>query len=154
MQKIILLLMATFTAQSGFIHASAYKRDNFNYVSYKSNSSIGFYTGEACRSINIDHVVSLKDAYNSGASDWSETEKTVFANDRGNHVPSCRKVNSSKGFLGPEDFLRISRDKKGLDYEIVDFCSYVSKYYKVKIKYSLSFTLNSKDTFLSCGINI
>jgi hypothetical protein len=80
------------------------------------------------------------------------TIEESFANDTFNHVPSCGRVNSSKGSEGPSDFLRRSRDGRGLDYEIVRFCEYVQKYYAVKVKYGLSFNSNSKRPFQSCGV--
>ena len=50
--------------------ADSYERKDFNYRSYKPNTSTGFYTNKACDLINIDHIVSLKDAYDSVASSW------------------------------------------------------------------------------------
>ena len=132
--------------------ANTYDRKDFNYRSYKPNTSIGFYTNKTCDFINIDHIVSLKDAYESGASSWGANKKKAFANDRSNHVPSCGRVNSSKGSEGPSDFLRRSNDGKGLEYEIVRFCEYVQRYYAVKVKYSLSFSSNKKRPFEGCGI--
>jgi hypothetical protein len=85
--------------------ADSYERKDFNYRSYKPNTSIGFYTNKTCDFINIDHIVSLKDAYDSGASSWGAGKKKTFANDRSNHVPSCGRVNSSKGSARPSDFL-------------------------------------------------
>jgi hypothetical protein len=134
--------------------ADGYDRKEFNYRSYKPNTSIGFYTNKTCDFINIDHIVSLKDAYESGASSWSASKKKTFANDRSNHVPSCGRVNSSKGSEGPSDFLRRSNDGKGLEYEIVRFCEYVQKYYAVKVKYELSFKSNKAKLFKRCGINL
>ena len=67
-------------------------------------------------------------------------------------MPSCGRVNSSKGSEGPSDFLRRSRDGRGLEYEIVRFCEYVQKYYAVKVKYGLSFSSNKEYPFESCGI--
>ena len=69
------------------------------------------------------------------------------SSDRSNHVPSCGRVNSSKGSDGPSDFLRRSRDGNGLEYEIVKFCEYVQRYYAVKIKYGLSLISNDKKGF-------
>ena len=132
--------------------ADSYERKDFNYRSYKPNTSIGFYTNKTCDFINIDHIVSLKDAYDSGASSWGAGKKKTFANDRSNHVPSCGRVNSSKGSARPSDFLRRSHDGRGLEYEIVRFCEYVQKYYAVKVKYSLSFSSNMKRPFEGCGI--
>ena len=133
--------------------ADSYDRKEFNYRSYKPNTSTGFYTNKTCDFINIDHIVSLKDAYESGASSWGASKKKAFANDRANHVSSCGRVNSSKGAEGPSDFLRRSRDGRGLEYDIVRFCEYVKKYYAVKVKYGLSFKGNKKRPFKGCGIN-
>ena len=69
-------------------------------------------------------------------------------------MPSCGRVNSSKGSEGPSDFLRRSNDGKGLEYEIVRFCEYVQKYYAVKVEYGLSFRNNEPRPFKSCGISI
>jgi len=69
-------------------------------------------------------------------------------------VPSCGRVNSSKGSGGPSYFLRRSNDGKGFDYKIVRFCEYVQKYYAVKVKYELSFKSNKATLFKRCGINL
>ena len=131
--------------------ADSYDRKDFNYRSYKPNTSIGFYTNKTCDFINIDHIVSLKDAYDSGASSWGTSKKKAFADDRSNHVPSCGRVNSSKGSEGPSDFPRRSNDGRGLEYEIIRFCEYIQKYYAVKTKYGLSFKSNKKRPFEGCG---
>jgi len=136
------------------VAAGSYNRDSFFYQSYKPNTSIGSYTNQSCDFTNIDHVVSLKDAYDSGAALWSASRKQTFANDRSNHVPSCGRVNSSKGSAGPRDFLRRSNDGKGLEYEIVRFCEYVQRYYAVKVEYGLSFEGNDRATFEQCGVGI
>jgi hypothetical protein len=134
--------------------AGSYNRTDFNYQSYKPSTSIGFYTNQTCDLINIDHIVSLKDAHDSGASSWSTYKKRTFANDKANHVPSCGRVNSSKGSAGPKDFLRRSNDGVGLEYEIVSFCEYVRRYYAVKVRYGLSLADNDSVTFKSCGMAI
>ena len=145
------IILASFCLAS-FAMSDSYDRKDFSYRSYKPDTSIGFYTGKTCDFINIDHIVSLKDAYESGAASWGASRKKAFANDRSNHVPSCGRVNSSKGSATPKDFLRRSRDGRGLEYEIVRFCEYVQKYYAVKIKYGLSFRNNEPRPFKSCGI--
>ena len=131
-----------------------FSRADFGYKSYKPTSSTGFYTQKTCRFINIDHIVSLKDAYDSGADSWSAFEKSEFANDRSNHVPSCGRVNYAKGSAVPKHFLRRSTDEKGLEYQIVRFCEYVQKYHSVKVEYGLSFNGNSRVIFERCGIAI
>ena len=151
----ILVLTLTISIVIGTVSlsfADGYDRKDFNYQNYKPNTFIGFYTNKTCDLINIDHIVSLKDAYESGAASWSASRKKGFANDRSNHVPSCGRVNSSKGSEGPSDFLRRSRDGIGLEYEIVRFCEYVQKYYAVKVKHGLSFGSNKKRPFEDCGL--
>ena len=130
-----------------------YKRSSFKFNSYSTNTDIGFYTGKYCKT-NIDHVVSLKDAFDSGAYMWDTNKKEKFANDKENHVPSCYKINSSKGSTTPKGFLRRSNDKKGLEYKIINFCNYLKIYYQIKIKYDLSFQNNKPDLFKKCFINI
>ena len=75
---------------SSLSFAGSYDRSAFNFKSYKASTSVGFYTNQLCDFINIDHVVSLKDAYESGASLWGDSRKEAFANDRSTmcrHVP-------------------------------------------------------------------
>ena len=150
--KTLILLTATGTSLLSL--SDGYDRKDFNYRSYTPNTSIGFYTNKICDFINVDHVVSLKDAYESGAAYWSASRKKYFGNDRYNHVPSCVSVNSSKGAEGPKGFLRRSNDGKGLEYEIVRFCDYVQRYFAVKVKYGLSFEGNDSATFEECDVSI
>ena len=147
-----LLIILTSLCLASFVVAEGYDRKDFSYRSYKPNTSIGFYTNKICDFINIDHIVSLKDAYESGAASWSNSKKEAFANDRRNHVPSCGRVNSSKGSAAPKDFLRRSSDGKGLDYKIVRWCDYVTKYHAIKTKYTLSFADNDKRIFSMCEL--
>lgn len=140
-----------FISQSTYAE-DGYSRSDFSYKSYKPKTSVGFYTGQTCSAIDIDHVVSLKDAYDTGGASWSLSKKQAFANDRANHVPACASVNRSKGASTPSEFLRKSNDGKGLEYEIVTFCEYVGIYHSVKLKYELSFDGNRRDTFKECGI--
>ena len=128
-----------------------YSRDLYSYRSYPTNILTGFYTGMKC-STNIDHVVSLKDAHESGGFNWLPSKRARFANDKSNHVPSCKRINSSKGSSTPKDFLRRSSDGRGMDYEIKNRCTYVEIYFQVKKKYSLTFTNNAPEVFAQCGI--
>ena len=115
------------------LYHTPYSRDLYSYFSYPTNISTGFYTGMTC-STNIDHVVSLKDAHDSGGFNWSPSKRARFANDKSNHVPSCKRINSSKGSSTPKDFFRRSSDGRGMDYEIKDRCAYVEIYFQVKKK--------------------
>ena len=56
-----------------------YNRKDLNYHSHKPNTAIGFYTNQTCEFFNIDHIVSLKDAYQSGAISWRDSKKASYA---------------------------------------------------------------------------
>jgi hypothetical protein len=104
------LLLTTFVITQPIFADDGYSRSDFNYKSYELSTSVGFYTGQTCSAIDIDHVVSLKDAYDSGGGAyWSLSKKQSFANDKANHVPSCASINRSKGASMPSDFLRWQR---------------------------------------------
>ncbi len=132
-------------------HHTRYSRDLYSYFSYPTNISTGFYTGMKCPT-NTDHVVSLKDAHEGGGFNWSSSKKARFANDKSNHVPSCKRINSSKGSSTPKDFFRKSSDGRGMDFEIKNRCAYVEIYFKVKKQYNLAFTNNAPEVFAQCGI--
>jgi len=129
----LLLLSIFFTSSS----VADYNRDDFQFNSYKPKGSIGFYTLMPC-ALEIDHVVSLKDAWLSGAKSWAKHQLRSFANDTFNHVSACDFVNRSKGSSTPTDFLRKSQDGIGVDYVIKNWCSYLQLYNQVKTKYHLS----------------
>ena len=121
MKHLVLVVLLTFDAFSDPLVANQeYVRSAFKSSQYKPNTAIGFYTGKTCDFINIDHVVSLKDAYESGASSWGASKKKTFANDTSNHVPSCGRVNSSKGSEGPSDFLRMNDFPSKINHDGAD----------------------------------
>src|SRR5690606_6103914 len=69
------------------------------------------YTGEVFHDpheLDIDHLVPLKNAWDSGASAWTEERWRQFANEleQGEHlVAVSAKANRSKGARGPDEWL-------------------------------------------------
>lgn len=55
------------------------------------------YTGTPIDTCNVDHVVALHEAHESGGWDWPASAKRQFSQDSGNHVASRACVNQSKG---------------------------------------------------------
>ncbi len=55
------------------------------------------YTGTPIDTCNVDHVVALLEAHESGGWAWSGSEKQRFSQDPINHVASRACVNQSKG---------------------------------------------------------
>lgn len=56
------------------------------------------------RGADIDHIVSLRDAWDSGASGWSASERAEFANDPGNLWAVAASVNRAKGDDEPQQW--------------------------------------------------
>ncbi len=55
------------------------------------------YTGTPIDTCNVDHVVALHEAHESGGWAWPADQKQRFSRDPGNHVASRACVNQSKG---------------------------------------------------------
>lgn len=76
--------------------------------SIASGRWVDFYSGEVLTDpglIDIDHVVSVKEAYDLGGSSWSRRRRSAFYNDRLNLVVTSRHTNRSKGADGPKDWV-------------------------------------------------
>ena len=91
------------------------------------------YTGNMYidpRKLDIDHMVPLKEAYVSGAKDWSIEQKKQYANDteNPNHLVAVyRSANRSKGSKDPARWM-----------PDVNRCWYVKEWLKVKTTWKLS----------------
>ena len=79
--------------------------------------------------IDIDHVVPLKHAWDTGAREWSAKERERFANDTENLVITNRKYNRQKSAQTPLTWMPINRQYA---------CKYMKKWMYVKKKYGLS----------------
>lgn len=83
------------------------------------------------RKIDIDHVVALKEAWDSGAHAWSRTRRRAFANDI-SHQDSLIAVSSASN--------RSKSDKDPAQWlpRYVDQCRYVEAWVGVKLRWGLS----------------
>ena len=78
--------------------------------------------------IDIDHVVPLKHAFDSGGRSWSAEKKKRFANDEENLVITLASYNRKKGSSSITKWLPINKKYAG---------KYVKKWLKIKKKYGL-----------------
>ena len=80
---------------------SGYDRDDWGpHNSGLCRGAIGTpdpYTGTPIDTCNVDHVVALHEAHESGGWDWSPSTKQRFSQAPENHVASRACVNQSKG---------------------------------------------------------
>jgi hypothetical protein len=99
-----------------------------------SGEWIDFYTLDLITKpslATIDHVVSLKEAWDSGASRWTTSKRTNFANDiQGqNLVITLNSINSSKGEREPGQWNLPNDDQ---------MCSYLESYLNTKLEWKLN----------------
>ncbi|GAA0330664.1 HNH endonuclease family protein [Streptomyces blastmyceticus] len=91
------------------------------------------------RDIDIDHIVPLKAAWDSGASTWDVAKRERFANDISPNTPQLIAVskwsNRRKGDKGPDVWLPAD----------TAVCPYSEAWVAVKSKYGLSVTQDEKD---------
>jgi hypothetical protein len=121
-------------------------RDSKSPVLFKSGRNcrviggewIGPYTGETfnfANEIDIDHIVPLKHAYETGGSTWTRAQKRVFANDFENLLAVDKSANRSKGYKGPNEW---KPQNQGY------WCEYAQKWRRVKGKYGLLIRSNEE----------
>jgi hypothetical protein len=102
------------------------------------------YTGEAIaftrgpvtsEAVQIDHLVSLADAWYKGARDWDDQRRRDFANDPRNLLAVGAKVNFDKAF----------RDATAwLPPNVAFHCEFITRQIDVKTEYGLWVSANEK----------
>lgn len=93
-------------------------------------------TYKLAKAVQIDHVVPLKNAYKSGAYQWTKDRRCHYANylREDNHLLAVSgHENMSKGDAGPERYLPPNEEY---------VCEYVHNWLKIKATWSLGFTPN------------
>jgi len=91
--------------------------------------------------IDIDHLVPLAEAWDSGAYAWTSTTRQAYANDLGDYrslVGVTDNVNQAKGDQDPAQWM-----------PTYDRCRYVREYVAVKIRWRLSVDSAEKSALTS-----
>ncbi|MEI0509904.1 GmrSD restriction endonuclease domain-containing protein [Brachyspira intermedia] len=84
------------------------------------------------KDLDIDHLVPLKNAHISGASNWSKEKKNEYYNymKNENHLVAVSKgANRSKGDKSPVEWLPPNKEYQ---------CEYVREWYKIKTDWGLT----------------
>lgn len=84
---------------------------------------------EFARSLDIDHLVPLAEAWDSGAYNWDAGQRESFANDEDALLAVTAGSNRRKGASDPADWMPSDRDAR---------CPYVSAWIAVKSRWGLS----------------
>lgn len=86
--------------------------------------------------VQIDHVVALSDAWQTGAAAWSPAERLAFANDPLELLATDGPTNQAKGDSDTASWLPPDRSYR---------CRYVARQVAVKRAYALSVTAAERD---------
>lgn len=97
----------------------------------------GKKTGGNSMAVQIDHIVSLKAAWISGADSWTQEQRVAFANDPANLLASDGPTNGSKNSKSPAEWMPSTAGNAAFD------CAYATAYVDVLVKYDL--TASPKD---------
>ncbi|MDQ1531718.1 MAG: hypothetical protein QOE37_1823 [Microbacteriaceae bacterium] len=103
--------------------------------------------------LDIDHLVPLEEAWTSGASAWTTTRRTAYANDTafsGSLIAVTAHANRSKGDREPGQWL---------PSRAADDCKYVKQYIAVKYRWALAVNPGEKAALAAeltsyCGTNL
>ena len=117
-----------------------------------SGTWIDPYTGETltftnlkdsaqAQRLQIDHVVSLYNAWVSGASEWTDERRVIFANDLA--APELRAVAGSVNFA--KDHAGAEAWQPGAAYQ----CDFARAYVEVKRRYDLAVTTRERTALIS-----
>ena len=97
--------------------------------------------------VDIDHMVPLKEAWESGARRWSSTNRTRYANDLGlsaTLVAVTDNVNQSKGDRDPASWLPPRTSTR---------CTYAIQWVQVKYRWRLTINSTERSTLSSILTN-
>lgn len=114
-----ILRWSTSTSRDGCQLAIVTLTDPYSGDTYRGDSS----------EIDVDHVVPLKEAWDSGADVWDQWRRHEFANDPLNLIPTYAAINRSKGDRDPAEWLPPDHEAR---------CAYIALWKEVKAKYGLS----------------
>jgi len=105
-----------------------------------SGETIYFVRGNmSSMEVQIDHVVAMSNAWQTGAFKLSVKERTAFANDPMNLLAVKGRLNSQKGDGDAATWLPPLKSFR---------CDYVARQIAVKIKYKLWFTAPEKEAMI------
>jgi hypothetical protein len=99
-------------------------------------TTIHFVRGPHSADVQIDHVVALGDAWQTGAQQWSAQQRVMFANDPGELLAVDARSNEQKGDADAASWLPSNKAFR---------CAYVATQVKVKAKYRLWVTKAEHD---------
>lgn len=125
----------TYTQPGGCQVASGVLHDLY------TGKTIDFVRGpQTSGAVQIEHVVALENAWQSGAKDWNVDKRYRFGNDMYNLLAADGEANGEKGSSSAAYWLPTNASFR---------CDYVARQIGVKAKYDLSVTTAEKRSMLA-----
>lgn len=112
-----------------------------NCDGYYSEADGKCYTNP--KAVDVDHMVALAEAWDSGARDWNSDKLDAFAGDTQNLWLMTVQLN--RGEKSDDDFAEWTPPRASV------LCSYLTRYVAVKVKYHLSVDTTEKASLLSAA---
>ena len=85
---------------------------------------------------DVDHLVPLENAYESGGWRWDSTRRRAYANDQSLLVVASASSNRSKGADAPDSWRPANQDS---------WCAYADGWVRTKVKWGLTATTSERD---------
>lgn len=128
-------------------------RDSVVPVKFKRNKGcnvswgqwIGPYTGKTitqASDLDIDHIVPLSHAHETGGANWTRDKKRQFANDPDNLLAVDDATNQKKGDKGPARWKPPSKSY---------WCEYSRRWRQIKSKYGLTISTPEERSLIVMG---
>ncbi len=133
--------------------------DRSQYGNHKSDickdATIDPYTSLVITSCDVDHVVALAEANESGAWEWDASQKKMFSQDSMNHLATLACVNRSKGARDIAEWSDVWITKSqacGGGYSVTSEgrCLLATITLEVKAKWNLSVDDNEVEALKEC----
>ena len=88
--------------------------------------------------LDIDHIVPLEDAHETGGFAWTKDKRRTFANDPQNLIPVDLSANRSKGAKNPLEWMPENKQYQ---------CEYLARWIVIKQKYRLHIRTGVKQMY-------
>ena len=134
--------------------------DRSQYGNHKSDickdATIDPYTNLVITSCDVDHVVALAEANESGAWEWDVSQKKMFSQDSMNHLATLACVNRSKGARDIAEWSDVWIAKSqacngGYDVISEGRCLLATITLKIKSKWNLSVDNDEAEALKACA---
>jgi hypothetical protein len=99
-----------------------------------TGSTVEFDRAESTQTVQIDHIISLAQAWRAGAWQWTKDQRKAFANDPAELLAVSGAANQAKSDSGPADWL-----------PSINQCGYGAAYANLAARYQLGIAATDRE---------